>query len=146
MEKTPVYNGYEEKYLSGLELKNSFNGEYYTSGKHHSVVMGISIKDYLTCLNIDDNKQYRIFTNEYFCRVMDSETDELIDFFSHTDLQKVKLNHHPDEITIETICPDCGSRMVVRRGRYGDFLGCSSYPSCKHTQKLIILGNNSQFP
>lgn len=36
----------------------------------------------------------------------------------------------------EKICPECGSKLVVRRGRYGLFLGCSNYPKCKHIEKL----------
>jgi hypothetical protein len=32
-------------------------------------------------------------------------------------------------------CPRCGSRMVMRSGRYGKFLGCSKYPYCKATLK-----------
>lgn len=34
------------------------------------------------------------------------------------------------------ICPDCGGIMSVRKGRYGMFLGCSNYPTCKHTEKI----------
>ncbi len=33
-------------------------------------------------------------------------------------------------------CDKCGKPMVVKRGRYGDFLACSGYPECKHTQSL----------
>jgi archaellum component FlaC len=33
-------------------------------------------------------------------------------------------------------CSRCGSRMVIRSGRYGRFLGCSKYPYCKATQKV----------
>jgi DNA topoisomerase-1 len=33
-------------------------------------------------------------------------------------------------------CEKCGSAMVLRRGRYGPFLACSAYPSCKNTRKL----------
>lgn len=28
-------------------------------------------------------------------------------------------------------CPNCGSPMTVRHGKYGAFLGCSKYPDCK---------------
>ncbi|MCW2802796.1 MAG: hypothetical protein JWN06_1013 [Propionibacteriaceae bacterium] len=35
------------------------------------------------------------------------------------------------------MCPTCGtSRMIKRTGRYGDFLGCRSYPTCRGTKKL----------
>lgn len=30
-------------------------------------------------------------------------------------------------------CPTCGSPMVLRFGRYGEFLACSRYPECKTT-------------
>jgi ssDNA-binding Zn-finger/Zn-ribbon topoisomerase 1 len=33
-------------------------------------------------------------------------------------------------------CSQCGSRMIMRSGRYGRFLGCSKYPYCKATQKV----------
>lgn len=46
------------------------------------------------------------------------------------DIKKVA----PD--TEDKICPECGSRLVVRRGRYGPFLGCSNYPKCKHIEKI----------
>lgn len=32
-------------------------------------------------------------------------------------------------------CPDCrGGVLQLRSGQYGDFLGCSNYPRCSHTQ------------
>ena len=31
------------------------------------------------------------------------------------------------------ICPRCDSDLVVRKGRYGKFYGCSSYPKCRFT-------------
>ncbi len=31
-------------------------------------------------------------------------------------------------------CPECGKEQVVRRGRKGEFLGCSGYPRCRFTQ------------
>jgi DNA topoisomerase-1 len=33
-------------------------------------------------------------------------------------------------------CEKCGSPMVKRRGRFGEFLGCSAYPKCKNIRKL----------
>lgn len=43
----------------------------------------------------------------------------------------------PDLKTIEVpeTCDDCGSPMIVRRGRRGFFLGCSKYPKCKGTKE-----------
>ena len=33
------------------------------------------------------------------------------------------------------LCPLCGGELKKRRGRYGEFFGCSNYPKCRHTQK-----------
>ena len=33
------------------------------------------------------------------------------------------------------ICPECGKPLVKRKGAYGDFIACSSYPTCKYIQK-----------
>ena len=33
------------------------------------------------------------------------------------------------------ICPECGSPLVKRKGRYGEFVACSNYPTCKYIKK-----------
>lgn len=33
-------------------------------------------------------------------------------------------------------CDKCGSPMVVKQGKYGDFLACSGYPDCKNTRSV----------
>jgi ssDNA-binding Zn-finger/Zn-ribbon topoisomerase 1 len=38
-------------------------------------------------------------------------------------------------IETEEICPDCGSKMLLRMGRTGRFLGCSNYPKCRKTRE-----------
>ena len=29
-------------------------------------------------------------------------------------------------------CPNCGSPLVIRKGKYGEFTACSNYPNCKY--------------
>jgi DNA helicase-4 len=33
------------------------------------------------------------------------------------------------------ICPNCGNILIKRKGKYGDFFGCKSYPKCKFIKK-----------
>ena len=35
-------------------------------------------------------------------------------------------------------CPECSSALIVKRGRYGMFIGCSGYPKCKHLKKIEV--------
>ena len=44
----------------------------------------------------------------------------------------------------DKVCERCGSPMVVKRGRYGEFLACSAYPDCKNTQSLNSNGANQK--
>ncbi|MGD2186757.1 MAG: type I DNA topoisomerase [Desulfobacterales bacterium] len=48
-----------------------------------------------------------------------------------------------DEV-VDKFCDKCGSRMTIKRGRYGEFLACSAYPDCKSTQSLNSNGANSK--
>ena len=43
------------------------------------------------------------------------------------------------EITTDEKCEKCGSPMVIKTGRFGQFIACSAYPTCK-TTKPIPLG------
>jgi len=32
------------------------------------------------------------------------------------------------------LCPECGSELVIRKSKYGEFVACSNYPKCKHAE------------
>ena len=34
-------------------------------------------------------------------------------------------------------CPNCGSPLVIRTGRFGKFLSCSKFPECKFTKSFV---------
>ena len=40
------------------------------------------------------------------------------------------------EVT-EEICPECGRNLVVKSGRFGDFLACPGYPECGFTMPMV---------
>ncbi|HEC20994.1 MAG TPA: type I DNA topoisomerase, partial [Candidatus Peregrinibacteria bacterium] len=41
----------------------------------------------------------------------------------------------PREEKLEEKCPECGKPLVMKRGRFGPFVGCSGYPDCKYIKK-----------
>ena len=49
------------------------------------------------------------------------------------EIEEVKIE---DEITDE-ICEKCGRHMVIKHGRFGEFMACSGYPECKNTKPII---------
>lgn len=50
--------------------------------------------------------------------------------------QREMASLKPQPIETEEICPDCGSKLVIRTGRYGQFYSCSAFPKCRYTRPL----------
>jgi DNA topoisomerase I len=38
--------------------------------------------------------------------------------------------------TLEEKCPQCGSPLMERKGKYGEFIACSNYPKCKYSRPI----------
>lgn len=49
-----------------------------------------------------------------------------------TNKSEEEKKKHIDDI--KTKCPFCGNELVLRKGKYGQFWGCSTYPKCKFTR------------
>lgn len=48
-------------------------------------------------------------------------------------IQPVEPNN---DAAMDKSCPTCEKPMVVKRGKYGEFIACSGYPDCTHTQSV----------
>ena len=64
----------------------------------------------------------------------------LLDFYEPF-IKKVedgKKNIKSQKVVIPTgeNCPECGSELVKRKGRFGEFISCSAFPKCKYTKNL----------
>ncbi len=35
-------------------------------------------------------------------------------------------------------CPNCGSPLLFREGRFGRFIGCSNFPKCRYTEQILV--------
>ena len=51
------------------------------------------------------------------------------------DKDSVKYKIPPKETDV--ICEKCGGKMVIRTGKYGEFLACSNFPKCGHIQNIF---------
>ena len=50
------------------------------------------------------------------------------------DGQRIKV---PDIVSDE-ICDVCGKPMLIKKGRFGNFLGCSGFPECTFTKPIVV--------
>ena len=54
------------------------------------------------------------------------------------EIEEGKKNIKSQKIAIPTgeMCPKCGSELVKRKGRFGEFIACSGFPKCKYTKNM----------
>lgn len=114
-------------------------------GRFHPTPLGTTVND-LLIENFDD-----IFNSTYTAR-MEEELDEieegkldwreaLHEFYDKfaKDLEKAVEdigNKKKTSIPTNEVCEKCGSRMVIKFGRFGQFLACENYPECKNTREV----------
>ncbi len=61
------------------------------------------------------------------------------DFSRELSVAEEKLGNINIEVPVEEtdiICDKCGSRMIVKNGRFGKFAACPNYPRCRNTKPL----------
>ncbi len=73
-----------------------------------------------------------------------SMTSVLSDFWSgfSTELERASSKMESEELEVpveetDIICDKCGSKMIVKNGRYGKFAACPNYPTCRNTKPLV---------
>ncbi len=114
-------------------------------GRFHPTALGTTVNDLLVASFND------LFNESYTAR-MEQELDEieegklkwtaaLHEFYgkfakdlkvAETQMRAAKQQAIPTDET----CENCGSGMVIKFGRFGQFLACSNYPECRTTREV----------
>ena len=65
-----------------------------------------------------------------------STIEQRIDSLAAASTSGARESHARDvrEASSGSVCPWCGRQLVERDGKYGRFLGCSSFPRCRYTR------------
>src|SRR5438128_1258551 len=73
----------------------------------------------------------------YACSSYDKENPESCTFTKENPINLPDLDSAEiQETTQEEYCENCGRVMVLKRGRFGQFMACTGYPDCKTTRRL----------
>lgn len=68
-----------------------------------------------------------------------NHVEELRDFYDRfqplVDKAYETMEKEPLKMVGET-CPECGGNLVYRHGRYGEFIACDNFPTCKYNRPL----------
>jgi len=54
---------------------------------------------------------------------------------AHAEQTMQKVAVEPEKIG--EACPECGGELVIKQGRFGRFIGCANYPTCRYTRPLV---------
>ncbi len=73
----------------------------------------------------------------YACSSYDKENPDSCTFTKENPINLPDLDSADiQETTQEEYCENCGRVMVLKRGRFGQFMACTGYPDCKTTRRL----------
>jgi DNA topoisomerase-1 len=73
----------------------------------------------------------------YACSSYDKEDPKTCTFTKENPINLPDLDSADvQETTQEEYCENCGRLMVLKRGRFGQFMACTGYPDCKTTRRL----------
>lgn len=114
-------------------------------GRFHPTPLGTTVNDLLVA-SFDD-----IFNTAYTARLelaLDDIEEGKVDYRNtlrgfyekfakdlETAAETIK-NMKQTSIPTDEICERCGAGMVIKFGRFGQFLACSNYPECKNTREV----------
>ena len=120
-----------------------------------------------TLVSTDLGSKTTFVLNKYFPDLIDAkytaDMEKDLDKIKNGDLDKVKflkkfyekfmkeynsvskIMYKDDEVPVGRNCPDCGAPLVYKKSKYGDFIGCSNFPTCHYVEnnvKVEYVGRN----
>src|SRR5690242_18349426 len=118
---------------------------YKHDGKFHPTQLGILVTNLLRASFGDIiDETYTARLEEELDDVEDGKTEwtQLMKEFAkkfNSDLKRAEKEMQQikgEGIVTDEFCENCGSPMVIKFGRFGEFLACSNYPECKTTKEI----------
>src|SRR5262249_42991450 len=77
------------------------------------------------------------FGSFFACSAYDKDDPNSCTFTKENTIDLPDLeNAEQQETSQEEYCENCGRVMVLKRGRFGQFMACTGYPECKTTRRL----------
>ncbi|MGI9105746.1 MAG: type I DNA topoisomerase [Pyrinomonadaceae bacterium] len=114
-------------------------------GRFHPTALGTTVNDLLV-------DSFGDLFNESYTARMEEELDEIEEgklkwtaalsgfyekFAKDLKIAEVEMKKKKVEsIPTDEVCENCGAGMVIKFGRFGQFLACSNYPECRTTREI----------
>lgn len=108
----------------GWEMKNNYVDTLYLARKCLPQLAHHKLGDVSVHFKIDTSGAHRALND---C-VMNQRCYE--------ELGKLLVSK-PELVRVQLPCPKCGSELILRKGKFGEFFGCSGFPGCKYTRNKM---------
>jgi len=83
-----------------------------------------------TEINLSENQKQKIIE-----KINSINSKDKYDKSQHINSIKQRVQNREESIS-QNKCPQCGEGLVLRQGRFGNFLGCQNFPQCKFTRNI----------
>jgi DNA topoisomerase-1 len=104
-------------------------------------IKGVGMATDLRCPQCEKTLHIKIGKNGHFLACSGYPKCKYSSDYTRDDKGRIQAVSPPAGEQTDKVCEKCGKPMVLKRGRYGDFLACSGFPECKNTQSLSHNGS-----
>ena len=119
----------------------SYLNKYFTE----LVDVNFTAKTEDTLDDVSNGKQKKITALENFWKPTSEMIDGARGIKTSDIIDEINefMNNHlfPDG---NTVCPECGGKLGIKLSKFGAFIGCEKYPTCKYTKQLSKNDNSAQ--
>lgn len=117
-----------------------FQSKLEAAGEHMLSVKGVGIPTALSCPECGRRLHIKVGKNGHFLACSGYPDCNYSRDYTRDEKGNIQAVEPIVEEETGKTCERCGRPMVIKRGRYGEFLACSGYPDCKQTQSLNANG------
>jgi len=114
----------------------SFKKALEKAEKEMKSVKGGGLTTGLRCPVCDKSLRIKVGKNGPFIACSGYPACTFTGNYTRNEKGEIALEKAAPALSTEEQCEKCGSPMVQRQGRFGPFLACSAYPSCRNTRSL----------
>lgn len=131
-------------YGADILLKKD-NESIVVQAKRYGAKVGIkAIQELVASLQYYKASRGMVVTNSYFTsNAIDLAKANNVELWDRLKLIDIMTHNGSKELADQTltetidskVCPECGSNLILKGGKYGMFYGCTKYPKCQFTRK-----------
>lgn len=127
--------------MDALSVLNGFYGPFRekltTAESQMLSVKGVGIPTELTCPQCNTHRLHiKVGKNGHFLACSGYPECTYSRDYVRDEKGRIQAVEPNLEAATDKVCPLCKSPMVIKRGKYGEFLACSAFPKCSHTESI----------